>query len=147
MSPTEHWESQLIEFEELIAAAADFVEGLDLPSLPKGSRSSEGGISDKLEPINRAQSLAVGHGVVSFLEGLPSKHREVVANTFLLAQLAADRRVPAEQRMDEWYLAFFEVLSKVGWIIQEQRFSEYSRKGAGVEIHDAVLSIAATVLG
>jgi hypothetical protein len=140
-------ETQLSHFDDQIATAAKFVVELDLPPLPSSSRSSEGGLSDKLKPITETQSLAVGHRVVSFLGGLPSRHREVVANTFLLAQLVADRRVPAQQGMDQWYLAFFEALRGLGWLIQEQRFAEYSKQGAGVEIHEAILNIAATLLG
>ncbi len=133
--------------DKQIAAAAKFVVDLDLPPLSSPSRSSEGGLSDKLKPITQVQSLAVGHGVVSFLGGLPSRHRETVANTFLLAQLVADHRVHAQESMDQWYLAFFDVLRKLGWLIQEQHFSEYSKQGAGVEIQEAILNIAATLLG
>ncbi len=70
-----------------------------------------------------------GHGVVSFLGDLSSRHREAVTNSFLLAQLAADKKTSKEEDLDQWYLAYFETLTKVGWIIQEKDFSEYSKSG------------------
>lgn len=135
----------MTELGPQISTAIQFINDADLPPLSGAMRSS-GGLAKLIEPQSRKQSLAVGHGVLSFLPSLPSKHRETVANCFLLAQLVADKKAePAE--MDAWYTAFFDAIRNLGWIVQEHRFGEHDAVGTGVETHNAILDVAATLLG
>jgi hypothetical protein len=136
----------MTSLDEQISAATRFIVGVDLP-LISSSRRGGGGLSDVLKPINSEQSLAVGRGVVSFLPQTPSKSREAVTNSFLLAQLAADKRTSASQNMDEWYLTFFEALTHTGWLVLQRKFDEYTEHGSDVETHEAILGIAGTLLG
>jgi hypothetical protein len=134
------------EADSQISTATQFVDEVDLPPAVGGMRAAKS-LPEMIKPVNAEQSLVVGHGVLSFLPDLPSKHRETVASSFLLAQLAADKQAAADQDLDAWYRAFFEALKKLGWLVQEQGFKEFNKEGTGIETHKAILDVASVLLG
>lgn len=132
--------------DERIFAATQFIEHVDLPRASSSARAGED-FSTKIKPVNSEQSLAIGHGIVTFLPEISSRQREEVANSFLLAQLAADKRASAGHNLDEWYRAFFEALTHIGWLIEHRGFNEYTTRGEEVETNQAILGIAGALLG
>src|SRR5438105_15847126 len=93
-----------------VATAREFVVGIDLhgldvlPSLEAGA-----------EPIDydavKNQTLVVGSDIVSFVKGVTAESRQDIANSALLAQLVAKKKVPDPARIYEWYREYFDVLS------------------------------------
>jgi hypothetical protein len=136
----------MTNLDERISAATQFIEHVDLPRASSSARAGED-FSARIKPVNSQQSLAIGHGIVTFVPQMPSRKREAVANSFLLAQLAADKRASAGHDLDEWYRAFFEALTHIGWLIEHRDFNEYTTRGEEVETHQAILGIAAALLG
>jgi hypothetical protein len=132
--------------EKQISTATHFIDEVDLPSAVSERRASKS-LPQIIKPVNAKQSLIVGHGALSFLPDLPSKHRETVASSFLLAQLAADRQAAAHQDLDAWYHAFFEALKKLGWLVQQEGFKEFKTESIGIGAHKAILDVASTLLG
>jgi hypothetical protein len=131
--------------ESQISTAMQFIDEVNFPPAAGGRRAANR--SEMIKPVNAKQSLVVGHGALSFLPGLPSRHRESVANSFLLAQLVADKEAVAHQDLDAWYSAFFEALKKLGWLVQEDGFREFKTVGKGIDAHKAILDAAALLLG
>jgi hypothetical protein len=68
-------------------------------------------------------------------------------NCSLLAQLAATKSIPDRADIEGWYKVYFKTLTHLGWVIQERGFSEHREAGADFETHQAILSVAATLLG
>ncbi len=91
--------------------------------------------------------MVVGSDIVSFVAGIDSGLREAVVNCSLLAQLAANRKVPAREDIRAWYEAYFDVLEHLGWAVQERGFSEHRETGDDFEANQAILSVAAVLLG
>src|ERR1700722_4340318 len=97
-------------------AAVAFVQDLDLPPLrggrglsPQGGVSRESGSPTRthetpaatqgvLDSASKA-GLVVGSSVISFVEGVPAEARSDIINCSLLAQLAANRKVPDRERV------------------------------------------------
>jgi hypothetical protein len=84
---------------------------------------------------------------MSFMKGIEPARRRAIADSVLLAQLVANRGIPDRDRVDDWYEAYFDVLANLGWVIENRGFSEHEASGRGVEAHEAILAVAATLLG
>jgi hypothetical protein len=95
----------------------------------------------------KTQAAVVGSEIVSFVSGVTAERREAIINSSLLAQLAASKKVPDATRIYEWYEAYFDVLTNVGWVVQDKGFAEYKESGTNFETHKAILAVAAVVLG
>lgn len=129
-----------------VEGALAYLSAVELPEAPLRSRDVMRGESIPLKS-DEPQSLIVGSGIVSFSEGLSKDQRAIVSNSSLLAQLAANNKVPNRDNTKDWYKAYFEVLTHLGWIIDEHGFSEHLEKGADFEAHNAIIAVAATVFG
>ena len=72
----------------------------------------------------------------------PSRSRLV-----LLAQLVAKKKTSDPNQIYAWYNAYFDVLTHIGWVVQDQGFAEYHESSDNFEAHRAILAIATTLLG
>jgi len=95
----------------------------------------------------KAQATVVGSDVVAFVPGVTAEARDAIVNGALLAQLVAKKKVPNADNADAWYDAYFDTLTNVGWVIQERQFAVYQEDDTGLDVHKAVLTVLATVLG
>ena len=93
------------------------------------------------------QAVVVGSGVVTFAQGVPPERRQSVTNSLLLAQLVARRNVPDASDLDAWYRQYTSVLANIGWLVETTSTTQAVDSGTEFETHDAVLSIATSLLG
>jgi len=93
------------------------------------------------------QATVVGSDAISFVTGVTPDRREAIINSSLLAQLVASANVKNRDDLEAWYNAYFDVLTNIGWVIQDKGFAEYREKGGGFDVHTAVMKVAAAVLG
>src|SRR5262245_47998175 len=113
---------------ENVERALAFVEALDLPRAPKPRRSFRPGATQVFD-MAKNQAMVVGADIVSFIAGVAPEHREIIMNCSLLAQLAANQRVPSHDDIRAWYEAYFDTLTHLGWVMQERGFSEHHEAG------------------
>jgi hypothetical protein len=123
-----------------------FIDGLELPPKP---RARSGSRKTTTEAIAKAkqQAVVVGADIISFVSGTDPTLRTAIMHSALLAQLAANRKVPSRDDIRAWYEAYFDVLVQLGWAIQDRGFSEHHEAGDDFEAHQAILAVAASVLG
>jgi hypothetical protein len=129
-----------------VRSARQFVEDAELPPVSRAPLHRD----EALAPIfdmARNQAAVVGSDIVSFVSGVTPERREAIANSSLLAQLVAKRKVPDAAQIKEWYDQYFEVLENIGWIIQRKDAAVYHQSGDNMEVHKAILAVASTVLG
>jgi len=93
------------------------------------------------------QAAVVGSEVLSFVKGVSAVRRRDIVDCALLAQLAANKKASVSQEVFDWYNAYFEVLENLGWVIQSKDFKSYTGQTTGLETHEAILKVAAVVLG
>lgn len=126
------------------SAAVRFVEELKLPPEPRRTR---GAVAAPVTFDSTADaSYVVGSAIAAFAAGIPPATRELMVNSLLLAQLAANQKA-ARDNLREWNDAYFNTLGNLGWVIQERNFSEHRESGDDFEAHQAILSIATVILG
>lgn len=129
-----------------IASARDFVTTIELPSV---SRSAARELPSFDFESARQQALVVGSELVSFVPAIRPEERSDIVNALLLAQLRAKKGVPLPgdlASVRNWYQQYFEVLSRIGFLIQQSNLQKYENQGEGFEAHEAVLEVAATLL-
>jgi hypothetical protein len=120
---------------------------LDLPAVTR--RGFEAAEEKPLVDFDalKTQATVVGSEVVSFVKGVSAARRQDIVNCALLAQLAADQKVKDRSKVFEWYDAYFAVLTNLGWVIQDKGFTSYEQKSDGLKAHEAILKVAAVLLG
>lgn len=124
----------------------EFINSLELPLKPKRRSGPQ---ESTIEAVNEMeqQTMVVGADIVSFVSGTDTSFRTAIMHSALLAQLAANRKVRSRNEIQKWYEAYFEVLLKLGWAIQDRGFSEHHEAGDEFEAHQAILSVAASAFG
>ena len=123
-----------------MATPAEFVARLKLPRTTgvTGPRVPQRPVQ---LTANTAQGLVDGGALVSFTNKLTEMHKSDVLNSTLLAQLAADNAHDRYKETDEWYKFYVTVLGKVGWVLQEVKFEQYTSSGETLKASTAILDI------
>jgi hypothetical protein len=103
-------------------------------------------VSAALDATHNAAAV-VGSDVVAFVEGVTPERREAIVNSSMLAQLVATQKVGDPSKIYEWYDAYFDVLANIGWVIEDRGFAEYQQRADNFAAHEAILAVAATLLG
>jgi hypothetical protein len=127
-----------------VQTAQAYVNSIELPAPMRAAIAPPKDISfDAL----KNQALVVGSDVVSFVKGVSAERKQDIVNAALLAQLAASKRVPDRSDVFAWYNAYFDVLTNLGWVIQDTAFDSYEEQADGLTTHEAILKVAAVLLG
>ena len=138
---------------QTVTQARSYVQQLDIPAAPpevegEGPASRAASVDFGFDSA-KEQATVVGSDVVAFIKGITPEQRADLVNATLLAQLAAKKKVPAPQDLAgvlDWYQHYFDVLSNIGFVIQETGFAEYDEGADTFEAHEAILDVARVVL-
>ncbi|MGI9078695.1 MAG: hypothetical protein ACR2G6_15405 [Gemmatimonadaceae bacterium] len=127
--------------------ARQFVARAEVPR-PKATRgvARAAAVDLSFETVKN-QAVVVGSEIVSFVSGVTAERRDAIVNSSLLAQLVAKKKVSDPAKIYEWYDAYFDVLTNIGWVVQDKGFAEYSENSQNFAAHEAILAVAATLLG
>ncbi|TYP75292.1 hypothetical protein [Aquimarina intermedia] len=82
----------------------------------------------------------------SFVSGISKQKQEDVLNSMLLAQRAAQKAFPNRDQVKDWYEKYFEVLSKIGWTMEQHNFKNFETDSSIFEIEKAILGIISAAL-
>jgi hypothetical protein len=137
-----------------VDSAKRFVAQAELPPVPRakpsGGRAAraapEAGVGFAFDTA-KDQAAVVGSDVVSFMAGVTPERRESIVNSSLLAQLIAKKQVSDPTRTTEWYNAYFDALTNIGWVLQAKNFAEYHEESQNFEAHKAIIAVATALLG
>jgi hypothetical protein len=125
------------------------VQQAELPAAPVQTLG-EGAPGDE-SPFDAAkqQAAVVGSDVVSFVKEITPEQRKDIVNAALLAQLVANKKVRDPKDLDgvlAWYREYFNVLSQIGFVVQESGFAEYTERSDSFEAHEAILDVVKVIL-
>jgi hypothetical protein len=126
--------------------ALEFVNRLELPPAPLALEGLESVAEFDFDRA-KSQAMIVGSDIVSFVQGVTEERRRDIVNSALLAQLVANKRVPDTADLLQWYDAYFDVLSNIGWVIQSRQLVDHTERSDGFEAHQAIMTVAASLLG
>ena len=103
-------------------------------------------LSESLRLDSPAAKVVAG-SLASFTSGLSGQQMDDVQNSTLLAQLAAKEKFPDQKDVVDWYKFYGEVLSKVGWIMQDLAFDEYKSHQASFKLSEVTLELLSALIG
>ena len=124
------------------ASARDYVDGLDLPdSGPVFETVRAPTYSD------RREAVAVGAELAEFTDAVPPGVRSTIADSILLAQLAANKATSEAQDVFRWYEKYIEVLQNLGWQVRDFEFLTQQVDDRNAEMHEAIVPVITAMLG
>ena len=100
----------------------------------------------KLKP-DENQTFAADKSLVSFTAGISKENRQDVLDSMLLAQLAANHQYPDESKIIDWYNEFTNVLSAIGWTVEDKNNSTFKANKDVIEVEKAVITILTAAFG
>ncbi|MFN2437702.1 MAG: hypothetical protein ABR503_00785 [Chitinophagaceae bacterium] len=126
----------------------DYVSGLEM-SFPSAkfetTRSSTA--ETKAVKAGEEQAFLADKSVISFVSEVSEQNRKDVLNSTLLAQMAANKKFPNEGDMLKWYEAFIEVLSKIGWNIENAEVQNFEDTKNVFEVENVIIDILTSAFG
>lgn len=100
----------------------------------------------ELEGMPGNEAILSFKSLSSFVSGVTPQHQEDVLNSTLLAQRAATKAFPDDLDIMDWYKKYFEVLTAVGWVVENREFATFKSDSKHFEIENAILEVLGTAL-
>jgi hypothetical protein len=127
--------------------ARRFLEGIPL----HGRSSSFESAADLKLPLptyedGTRQVVTVGSQIAEFSNRVSEARRPQITNSFLLAQLAANKAVAEGGGSKEWYDRYVDVLANIGWITETETIGNRDVAGSSSEVHKEIIPIIAAAL-
>jgi hypothetical protein len=125
-----------------------YVEGIDLSGIPRqlipqdAAAEASGVFVDAKD-----QAQVVGSTLFSFAQGVDEATRAAISDSALLAQLVANKSHDKDVNPTGWYDAYQEVLTNIGWVLQDSGWTDYSDKGQAAEVHQKLIEVLTAALG
>jgi hypothetical protein len=135
------------------STARQFISSIDLPNEPVLGLErglERGGQAEAALPSygTQEQAVAVGSQIAEFSQKVPAALRPAISNSFLIAQLAANKEITKNGGNTlKWYAKYNEVLANVGWVVEGSASSLKEVKSSGLQVHKEILPIIAAALG
>jgi hypothetical protein len=134
-----------------VEQAISYVDRIDLSGTPRGfvPHIPTRGLDAPSIVFDAAkqQAQVVGSGLFSFAQGVTPETRAAISDSALLAQLVANKKTSVEQDPLGWYREYLDVLTHVGWVIQQGSWSDYTADGRSAEVHQTIIDVLKTTLG
>jgi len=94
------------------------------------------------------QAVTVGSQIAEFAANVPAEMRPQISNSFLLAQLAANRKIQdTGGGTQQWYDKYVEVLTQIGWLLESKEVSMREVSTDTLEAHKEIIPLLIAVLG
>lgn len=93
------------------------------------------------------QLVAIGSLIAEFRTGLDATTRRAVAESLLLAHLAANRSAADDSGIANWYRRYTDVLTNTGWTAKAMAFTHQELPATEGGVREAVLPVLSTMLG
>lgn len=126
----------------------NYVKAIDLSGTPRGlvhqdAAAEAGAVYEDA----KGQAQIVGSGIFAFDIGVDAQVREAISSSALLAQLVANKACSAADETLDWFAKYAEVLQNVGWILQDEGWTDYTASGTQAEVNEQLLVVITAALG
>src|SRR4051794_34556005 len=117
------------------SSVRSYVEAIDLSGIPRQPIPQDAA-SEASEVFTDAKTQAqvVGSTLFSFAKGVDAQTRESISDSALLAQLVANKQHNKDEAPTAWYATYQEVLTNIGWVLQDSGWTDYSAVGQAAEV-------------
>jgi hypothetical protein len=123
-------------------SAEAYVQKLDLPEAGPQFETVR-----RLSWTDAQEAAAVGSQLVEFAAGVPGDVRDAIADSVLLAQLAANKAAGQAHDVIRWYDKYIEVLQNIGWQLRDVDFQMRQVTDANASLHQEIIPVLTALLG
>lgn len=127
----------------LSISPSDYVLSLSLPEVGPRFEAAPA----PLEFSNRREAVAVGAQLAEFADTVAVELRGPIADSILLAQLAANKAAGASHDVVQWYDKYIEVLQNIGWQVHDLEFQTQTIRESNADVHKEIIPVIAAMLG
>ena len=133
--------------QENLESVLEYVENVSV--VEPTTSALESALEDFASPEfnHERQAVAIGSQITEFSNNVPTHLRPHVANSLLLAQLAASKSIEKGDATSDWHTKYIEVLAKIGWQVEGDLNAVHELEGTGAQVHKAIMPVIATALG
>ena len=96
---------------------------------------------------DKAEAYVNNKSLVSFVAEVSPQTRKDILNSSLLAQRVADHFFPEQQQLIDWYDKYIEVMTGVGWAVEQKEFANYESASGLFEMESAVIGVLTALAG
>ncbi len=96
---------------------------------------------------DRRELMSVGPQLVEFSDTIAADLRPLIANSMLLAQLAANKATGDAASVFDWHRKYHEVLTHIGWQSRGTEEQLQEIRDQGVTVHKAIVPVLTAMLG
>jgi len=121
----------------------DFIKNLELADTAFPMDFSD---FNKFESTGEIDSYLNYKGLNSFSSEVSEQARKDALNSMLFAQRAATNKFPDESMIYDWYNMYFEVLKKLGWLLQTRDYTDYEEQSSLLEIDKVIFDLIKDLL-
>jgi hypothetical protein len=121
----------------------DFVMML---ALPDSGPAFESAVTE-IAYSDQREAVAVGAQIAEFSPSVTPELRAAVADSLLLAQLAANKAAGDQGDVIAWYRKYVEVLQGVGWLVHDMEFQSQELSQIDGDMHTAIIPVITAMLG
>lgn len=129
---------------DLSASAREYVLELDLPA---GTRSAAAAAPQAIPVSDHQEAISLGAQLTEFSERVPTDAKAVIADSILLAQLAANKAASRSADLFAWYDKYIEVLQNLGWQGHDLEFQTQTIADRNASVHKAIIPVLTALLG
>lgn len=124
-----------------------FVAQLELSPVEAGMKQALPGSGLQDVEENQEEGYVNNKSLVSFVSSVSGQNRKDVLNSTLLAQRAADKKYPDPADVLNWYEMYIDVLTQIGWVVEEKNFANFDSGNTLLEMENVVIDILVTMVG
>ena len=127
------------------AEALQFVESVPIVAPPPSSGLESVSVAPAF--TGNDQAVVVGSQLAEFTSNVPQSLRAPISNSLLLAQLAANKSVEAGGSTRDWYAKYLDVLTSIGWVMEQGGAALSEVSGTSAEVHEEIIPLVTAALG
>jgi hypothetical protein len=93
------------------------------------------------------QALIVDKTLIIFTPPVRRQNRADILESMLFAQMGANNKVPEETNSINWYNAYIDTLSEIGWEVEGGELRNLSTSANDIELHNVIINILTGAFG
>ncbi|MNM50218.1 hypothetical protein D3C81_612430 [compost metagenome] len=128
-------------------AIRTFVLELDLPEVQRGRDLESARAADAPEFTAARQVVTVGAQLAEFSDSVPVNLRQLISNSMLLAQLAANKATSASSDIFDWHRNYSAVLGNIGWRAHDSEEQVQRVSNENLSVHKSIIPVLTALLG
>jgi len=100
-----------------------------------------------IKEMVKEQALIVDKSLIIFTPPVNVRHRGDILESMLFAQMGANNKVPEDTNSIDWYNAYIDTLSKIGWEVEGGELRNVSTSANHIELHKVIINILTGAFG